>query len=188
MQTQKGTSDLRQHLTFRVAGEEYAVGIMQVREILQYGTVTKVPGTPPSVRGVLNLRGSVIPVIDLAVKFGLPESVVTKRSCVVIVEVTLEAEKTVMGLMVDAVSQVMDLDQNQIQPPPAFGTQVKIDYLTGMGESGNKFVLLLDLERALTVNELKAAELAEAEAAAAAEGQAVPPPVEPAAPQAGATP
>ena len=164
-----------QYLTFFLAGEEYAIGILQVKEILEYDTLTKVPQTPPSIRGVINLRGSVVPVVDLAAKFGLPETPITKRTCIVIVEVDLEGQRTVMGVLADAVSQVMDLTPADIEAPPAFGTRVRVDYLQGMGKVGKKFVLLLDVDRVLSAPELRAAEAVTAtppEAAAPPEGEA----------------
>jgi purine-binding chemotaxis protein CheW len=138
-----------QYLTFSLVGEEYAIGILRVREILEYDTLTTVPQTPPCIRGVINLRGSVVPVVDLAVKFGLPATPITKRTCIVIVEADLDGTPTVMGVMADAVSQVMDLAPQDIQAPPAFGTRVRVDYLRGMGKIGKKFVLLLDIDRVL---------------------------------------
>jgi len=145
-----------QYLTFSLAGEEYAIGILRVREILEYDTLTKVPQTPPCIRGVINLRGSVVPVVDLAVKFGLPATPLTKRTCIVIVEVDLEGTQTVMGVMADAVSQVMDLSPQDIEAPPAFGTRVRVDYLRGMGKVGKRFVLLLDIDRVLSAADLRA--------------------------------
>jgi purine-binding chemotaxis protein CheW len=106
---------------------------------------------------VINLRGSVVPVVDLALKFGLPESAVTKRTCIVIVEVDLDGERTVMGVMVDSVSQVIDLSPEDVEPPPAFGNRVHVDYLLGMGKADKKFILILDIDRVLSVNELRAA-------------------------------
>lgn len=150
------SAEIPQYLSFFVAGEEYGVGILKVREILEFDTITRVPGTPPHVRGVLNLRGNVVPVIDLAVKLGLPETQVTRRTCVVIVEVTLDGEPTVMGLLADAVSQVIELPPDQIEPPPPFGTGIRLEFLEGMGRAGKKFVLLLDIDRVLTTNELLA--------------------------------
>jgi purine-binding chemotaxis protein CheW len=146
-----------QVLTFSLAGEEYAIGILRVREILEYDTLTKVPQTPPCIRGVINLRGSVVPVVDLAVKFGLAETPITKRTCIVIVEVDLEGTQMVMGVMADGVSQVRDLAPAELLPPPAFGTRVRVDYLRGMGKIGKKFVLLLDVDRVLAAPELRAA-------------------------------
>lgn len=143
-----------QYLGFFVADEEYAVGILKVKEILQFEAITRVPGTPPTIRGVTNVRGSVVPVVDLAVRFGLPETTVTGRTCIVIVEVELEGERLVMGLMTDSVSQVLDFAGDDIQPPPSFGTRVHIDYLLGMGRAGKKLILLLDIDRILSVDEL----------------------------------
>lgn len=144
-----------QYLTFHLAGEEYAIDILQVKEIIEYDALTKVPMTPPWVRGVINLRGSVVAVIDLAVKFGHPESPVGKRTCIVIVEVDLGGERSVMGIMADAVSQVMALSPEQVTPPPAFGTKIRTDYLKGMGKAGKKFVLILDADRVLSADELQ---------------------------------
>src|SRR5262249_28654879 len=110
----------------------------------------------PWIRGVMNLRGSVVPVIDLAIKFGLPESQITKWTCIVIVEIELDGEQTVMGVLADSVSQVIDLLPQDIEPPPPFGTQVRIDYLVGMGKVGKKFVLILDIDLILSINEMMA--------------------------------
>jgi purine-binding chemotaxis protein CheW len=146
-----------QYLSFHVAGEEYAIGILQVKEIIDYDTLTKVPMTPHSIRGVINLRGNVVPVVDLAVKFGLPETGVTSRTCVVIVEVVLDDEPTVMGVMADSVSQVMDFRDEDIEEPPSFGTRVSVDYLLGMGKADKKFVLILDIDKVLSTEELQVA-------------------------------
>ncbi|MFI5119143.1 MAG: chemotaxis protein CheW [Thermoanaerobaculia bacterium] len=146
-----------QYLCFRLAGEECAIGILKVREIIEYHTVTKVPAMPPWVRGVMNLRGSVVPVIDLTVKFGLPAGPVTNRTCIVIAEVALDGEPAVMGIVVDAVSRVLELAPADIEPPPAFGTSVRVDYLLGLGKFGDRFVLLLDIDRVLSVAELQRA-------------------------------
>ena len=165
MDAVKQAVDETQYLGFYIAGEEYAIGILGVREILEYDVITKVPGTPPSIRGVINLRGSVVPVVDLAVKFGLPESAVTKRTCIVVVEAGLDGERTVLGVMADAVSQVIDLAAGDIEPPPTFGTRVHMDYLRGMGKAGKKFILILDIDRVLSASELQAAATASLEAA-----------------------
>jgi purine-binding chemotaxis protein CheW len=146
-----------QHLTFFIAGEEYALNIMQVTDIIECGAVTKVPGAPPWIRGVHNLRGSVIPVVDLAIKFGLAPTEITRRTCIVIVEINVDHERLLMGVMADSVHQVIDLDASQIQPPPSFGPKVRVDCILGMGVGESKFVLLLDIEKVLTSNELLAA-------------------------------
>jgi len=158
MANQPASSEQTQYLGFHIAGEEYAIGILRVREILEYDTVTKVPTTPRSIRGVINLRGSVVPVIDLAVKFGLPESAITKRSCVVVVDAVIEGEGMVLGLLTDAVSQVIDLPPSEIEPPPSFGTRVRVECLLGMGRAGKKFVLLVDIDRLLSNDEVAAAQ------------------------------
>jgi purine-binding chemotaxis protein CheW len=144
----------QQFLSFQIAGEEYAVGILRVREIIEYGVVTRVPTTPPWVRGVLNLRGGVVPVIDLAVKFGLPPGEITARTCIVIVEVEIGGETALMGVVADAVSQVMEVQPQDVEPPPSFGTRVRLEYLKGMAKADKKFVLLLDIDRVLSSDEL----------------------------------
>jgi len=143
-----------QFLTFQLAEESYAVSILRVKEIIEYDTVTRVPNLPASIRGVINLRGAVVPVVDLAVRFGLRDCQVTKRTCVIIAEVEAGGERLVMGLMADAVSQVIDLPASDIEPPPAFGTRVRADFLEGLGKIGKKFVLILNLDRALSSSEL----------------------------------
>lgn len=147
-----------QYLTFFVAGEEYAVNILKVKEIIEYDTVTVVPNTAPWIRGVTNLRGNVVPVIDLAVKFGLPASQASKFTCVVITEISYEGEKLTMGVMADSVSQVLDFSANDIESPPPFGTRLKIEYLLGMGKMGKKFCLVLDIDKVLSAEEFLAVE------------------------------
>jgi purine-binding chemotaxis protein CheW len=143
-----------QYLTFLLAGEEYAISILEVKEIIEYDTVTAVPKTPKWIRGVINLRGSVVPVVDLGVKFGMGERLVTKTSCIIIVEGCVESQNTLMGVMADAVSQVMDIAAGEIQQVPAFGTRIKVDYLQGMAQLGKKFVLLLDIDKVLSADEV----------------------------------
>lgn len=144
------STEQTQFLTFQLAEESYAVSILRVREIIEYDFVTRVPNMPASIRGVINLRGAVVPVVDLATRFGLRESKVTKRTCVIIAEVEVGGDRLVMGLMADAVSQVIDLPPADIEPPPAFGVSVRVDFLKGLGKIGKKFVLILDLDRALS--------------------------------------
>ena len=149
-----GVSDQSQYLTFLLADEVYAVSILRVKEIIEYGTVTRVPNMPPSIRGVINLRGAVVPVVDLVVRFHLGESKVTNRTCVIIAEFHSKGEPVVMGLIADAVSLVIDLAPGEIEPPPSFGTSVRVDFLKGLGKIGKKFVLILDLDRVLSAEEL----------------------------------
>jgi len=146
-----------QFLTFYLADEEYAVTILKVTEILECAVLTKVPGTPVWIRGVLNLRGAVVPVVDLAVKFGLPPTVITRRTCVVMVEMEHEGEHLVLGVMADAVNQVVELGPDAIQPPPSFGPKVRVDCIQGMGDSNGRFIVLLDIDRVLSSHEILAA-------------------------------
>lgn len=150
----KESIDQQQYLTFLLAGEEYAIGILKVKEIIEYDTVTVVPKTPKWIRGVINLRGSVVPVVDLAVKFGLEERPVTRTSCIVILEGQLENQNTTMGIVADSVSQVMDLAEEDIREVPEFGTRVQVNYLLGMAQMGKKFALLLDVDKVLSTEEL----------------------------------
>ena len=145
-----------QYLTFLIEDEEYAVDILRVKEILPYKTVTKVPTTPSFIRGVINIRGNVVPVVDLGIKFGLGERAITKLSCTVIVEVDVDDRKAVMGMLVDSVSEVMELPAEDIVDPPSFGTRVRVDCLLGMGKVGSDkhFVLLLDIDRVLGSDDL----------------------------------
>jgi purine-binding chemotaxis protein CheW len=160
----------RQFLSFYVAGQEYALGILQVREIIEYGVVTRVPATPTWIRGVFNLRGGVVPVVDLAVKFGLPAGEITSRTCIIVVEADLGGETTLMGIVADAVSQVMELRPEDIEAPPPFGTRVRLEYLLGMARADKRFVLLLDIDKILASDELlhvqDAAQTVEASSAA----------------------
>src|SRR5271170_2210787 len=145
-----------QYLTFLTAGEEYAISIVKISEIVEYEAVTTVPNTPVWIRGVTNLRGRVVPVVDLAVKFGLPSSRVTKFSCIIITEVMFHGEKLTMGVLADSVSQVIDLSADEIEETPPFGTRVRTEYLLGMGALGKKFCLILDIDRVLSADELLA--------------------------------
>jgi chemotaxis signal transduction protein len=150
----KEAVEQQQYLTFLLANEECAISILKVREIIEYETVTTVPKMPPWVRGVINLRGTVVPVVDLAAKFNMEAKPLSKTTCIVIVETQFENQETIVGLIVDAVSQVMELSAEDIQPVPDFGTRVNMDYLLGMAQSGRKFALLLDVDKVLTTEEL----------------------------------
>ncbi len=156
-----------QYLTFLTAGEEYAISIVKVREIIEYEAVTTVPRTPIWIRGVTNLRGKVIPVVDLAVKFGMPSSKISKFSCIIITEVIFQGESLTMGVLADSVSQVIELSAQEIEAAPPFGTRVKTEYLLGMGALGKKFCLILDIDKVLSTDELLAVSESLAEESAA---------------------
>jgi purine-binding chemotaxis protein CheW len=153
MGMENDAANQRQYLTFFLADEQYAVGVLSVKEIIEYGIVTKVPTTPPYVRGVINLRGSVVPVIDLAIKFGLPPMPVSRRTCIVIMETTLVGERAVMGIVADAVSQVIQFSPQDIEPAPAFGTSVRLEHLEGMAKLGTKFVLILNMDHVFAADD-----------------------------------
>lgn len=144
----------QQFLTFQLSGELFGLSILTVKEIIEFGSLTPVPMMPPYMRGVINLRGAVVPVIDLSVRFGRPPSQVTRRSCVVIVEVETEAGQQVLGVMVDAVNEVLDIPADQIEPPPSFGARIRAEFIAGMGKVAKGFVILLAADRVLSVEEL----------------------------------
>lgn len=139
-----------------LGNDAYAIGILSIKEIIEYTTMTEVPLMPACVRGVINLRGAVVPVIDLQVRFGQTPSPVTKRTCIVIVEVLGPEGQQVMGVVVDAVNEVLDIDASDIEPPPAFGTRIRTDFISGMGKVRGKFVILLNVNRVLDLDDLQA--------------------------------
>jgi len=145
-----------QYLTFMLAQEQFAIGILNIKEIIEYHGVTEVPMMPGCVRGVINLRGAVVPVMDLLVRFGRPASAVSKRTCVVIVEVESGGERQVIGLVVDAVNEVLDIAASDIEPAPSFGARIRAEFIQGVGKVRGKFVLLLDVDRALSLDEIAA--------------------------------
>jgi purine-binding chemotaxis protein CheW len=174
-----------QYLSFTVAGGDYGLPILKVREILSYEGSTPVPGTPPSIRGVVNVRGAVVPVVDLALKFGKAATETTNRTCVLVVDAVSGTESITVGLLAAAVNEVIELGARDVEPPPAFGTGVRVDYLLGLGKAGTGFVLLLDLDRVLSASEAElAAQAAAATQAAATQAAAAQAAGEPAAPAA----
>ena len=150
----QATSSMSQYLTFVIGSDTFALTLLKVREIIEYDTVTRVPRMPEWIQGVINLRGNIVPVIDLAVKFRQPANGVGKQTCIVITEVQCSDETTVMGVMVDSVREVVDWSPDDIQAPPSFGTRLKADYLLGMAGSGKKFSLILDIDKILSIDEL----------------------------------
>ncbi|HTJ93765.1 MAG TPA: chemotaxis protein CheW [Pararobbsia sp.] len=147
-----------QYLTFMLGGETYSIGILSIKEIIGYQNVTEVPMMPASVRGVINLRGAVVPVVDLLARFGRVSSPVTKRTCIVIVEVETGDERQVMGVTVDAVNEVLEIAASDIEPAPAFGARIRTDFIEGMGKVRGQFVILLNVNHVLSVGELEAVE------------------------------
>lgn len=147
-----------QYLTFMLAGETFAIGILAIKEIIEYHALTAVPMMPECVRGVINLRGAVVPVMDLQARFGRPSSAVTKRTCIVIVEVRSAGEcgpeSQVIGVLVDVVNEVIEIAPQDIEPPPAFGARIRTDFMQGMGRVKGRFVILLDVDQVFSLDDI----------------------------------
>ena len=141
-------------LTFLLGDELFAADIKSVREIIQHGPMTSMPLMPRFVRGVINLRGAVVPVIDLQARFGRPPAQVGKKTCIVMVEAVREGERIELGLLVDAVSAVVEIPASAIEPPPNFGATVRRDFIRGMGRLGQRFVVIMAPEKALDIDEM----------------------------------
>lgn len=148
------TGQQEQYLTFMLDGEVFAIGILHIKEIIEYGKLTTVPMMPDFIRGVINLRGAVVPVVDLLARFGRKSSEVGKRTCIVIVEVAGEAESQDIGVIVDMVNEVLEIPAGEIEPAPAFGAKMRSDFIGGMGKVNGKFVILLNASKVLSVDEL----------------------------------
>ena len=137
------------YLTFRMASEEFGIAILKVQEIIKMMDITRVPRAPDYVRGVINLRGKVIPVVDLRLKFGMELQETTEKTCVIVVQVARGDKKITTGTIVDEVSEVLDITAPQIEPTPTFGETTTTDFILGVGKVANKVVLLLDMDRLL---------------------------------------
>ena len=144
-----------QYLTFKLADEVFALDVAKVREILEYTGITKVPRTPDFMRGVINLRGSVVPVIDLRLKFGMSATEHTVNTCIVVVEVQLEDEAIILGALADSVQEVVEMEPGQIEAAPHIGTGLNTDFIRGMGKLDNRFVMILDIDKVFTNDELE---------------------------------
>ncbi len=151
-----GEKETRQYLTFQLAEETFAVNVAKVREILDFISITKVPRTPDFMRGVINLRGSVVPVVDMKLKFGMEETEKTVDTCIIVLEVTIDGETTIVGALADSVEEVVELEPGQIEPPPRIGMKLDTDFISGMGKLGEEFVIILDTDRIFTFEEVEA--------------------------------
>ena len=147
-------TETTQYLSFELDDEVFALDISKVREVLEYTSVTKVPQTPDFMKGVINLRGNVVPVIDMRLKFGMSETEKTVNTCVIIVEVSLDGESTVLGAMADSVQEVFELETDQIEPAPRIGTRLNTDFIKGMGKRDSEFIIILDIDKVFTSDEL----------------------------------
>ncbi|CAK0778299.1 purine-binding chemotaxis protein CheW [Gammaproteobacteria bacterium] len=147
-------AEIQQYLSFVVGSEVYALGILDVKEIIEYSGVTRVPMMPMTIRGIINLRGKVVPVIDLGVRFTGTPTEPSRRTCIVIVEVDAGDTRHDMGVMVEAVNEVLDISPENVEPAPAFGAAVRADFIRGMGRVNDRFVILLEVKKVLSVEEL----------------------------------
>ncbi len=147
-------NNLSQYLTFKLDEETYALDISRVHSVLDFEKLTKVPKTPDFMRGVINLRGSVVPIIDLKLKFGLQETENNIDTCIIISEVELDGETTVFGALADSVQEVIDIEPADIEPPPKIGTKVNTDFIKGMGKREDEFIIVLDIDKIFSIEEL----------------------------------
>lgn len=146
--------DHQQYLRFMLGGDSYAIGILGIKEIIELGHLTEVPRMPPFIRGVINLRGAVVPVVDLSARFGRQVTQATRRTCIVILEVECDDETQVVGVMVDSVSEVLEIPASHIEPAPSFGARIRADFIEGMGKVNDRFVIILNVNRVLSVHEM----------------------------------
>ena len=151
----QAVAEQKQYLTFMLGGEMFAIGILQVKEIIEYRGLTEVPMMPACIRGVINLRGAVVPVMDLAARFSNKMTTETKRTCIIIVEVIAHDEHQDMGVVVDAVNAVLEIPDAEIEPAPTFGTRIQTNFIEGMGKVNDKFVILLNVNQVLSADDIE---------------------------------
>ncbi len=149
-------TEVVQYLTFKLDKEVFAINISNIREVLEFNTITRVPRTPDFMCGVMNLRGSVVPVIDLRIKFGIETAERTVDTCIIIIEITLEGEMTLIGALVDSVQEVSEFESSQIEPAPRIGARLNTEFIDGMGKRDNEFIMILDMDRVFSSEELSA--------------------------------
>jgi purine-binding chemotaxis protein CheW len=159
-------TETTQFLTYKLGDEVFALDITKVREVLDFTTVTKVPRTPDFMRGVINLRGSVVPVVDLRLKFGMTKTESSVNTCIIITEVTVDNETTILGALADSVQEVLDLEPGSIAPAPKIGTKLKTEFIKGMGKRDDRFIIILDIDKVFSSDELAMVKQEEGPAAA----------------------
>lgn len=150
----EGIAQTSQYLTFKLDEEVYALDINQVREVLDFKDITKVPRMPDFMRGVINLRGGVVPVVDLRLKFGMSMAEKSVDTCIIIIEIMLAGELTLLGAIADSVQEVMTLEADQIEPPPKLGARLNTEFIKGMGKKNDDFIILLDIDRIFSSEEI----------------------------------
>ncbi|MEW6258587.1 MAG: chemotaxis protein CheW [Thermodesulfobacteriota bacterium] len=149
-----GITESAQYLTFKLEEEIFAVDVANVREILDFTPATKVPGTPDFMRGVINVRGNVVPIVDMRLKFGLSKTERTVDTCIVVMEISVDDDKIVLGALVDSVQEVFEMEAAQIEPPPRMGTRWKTEYIKGIGKRNDQLIIILDIDRVFSSNEV----------------------------------
>jgi purine-binding chemotaxis protein CheW len=149
-------TETRQYLTFRLGNEVFATDVAKVREVLDLTPITAIPRMPEFMAGVINLRGSVVPVVDLRLCFGMSKTENTRNTCIVVVEVLLDSESIVIGALADSVEEVIDLEPEQIEPAPRIGAHIRTDFIRGMGKRDTQFVMILDIDRVFSAEDLAA--------------------------------
>lgn len=148
-------TEARQYLTFKMENEIFALDVGQVREILDYTSITKVPQTPNYMKGVINLRGAVVPVVDMRLKFNMPAQERTVDTCIIVVEITMDNEQSILGALVDCVQEVFELEPSQVEPAPRIGTKLNTDFILGMGKREDSFVIILDIDKVFSADDLQ---------------------------------
>ncbi|MEJ1354434.1 MAG: chemotaxis protein CheW [Candidatus Sedimenticola sp. (ex Thyasira tokunagai)] len=148
------SAEVAQYLTLTTGDEQFAIGISGVKEIIEVTTVTRVPMVPDFIRGVINLRGNVVPVVDLSVRLGRRRSILTKRSCIILVEIETAEHRQLLGMLVDSVNEILEIAQSDIKAPPSFGADIRTDFIERMGRVGDHFIILLSVSNVLSVAEL----------------------------------
>ena len=149
-----GITETSQYLTFKLDQEIYALDIMQVREVLDFSDITKVPRMPDFMRGVINLRGGVVPVVDLRLKFGMTRTEKTGDTCVIIIDLAVEGETTILGVLADSVQEVLTMEPDEIVAPPKIGTRLNTDFIKGMGKKNDEFVIIVDIDKVFSFDEV----------------------------------
>jgi len=154
-------TETSQYLTFKLDQEIYALDITQVREVLDFSEITKVPRMPDFMRGVINLRGGVVPVVDLRLKFGMTRTEKTVDTCVIIIDLAIEEETTLLGILADSVQEVLTMEPNEIDAPPKIGTRLNTDFIKGMGKKNDDFVIIIDIDKVFSLEEVAVLQVSE---------------------------
>jgi purine-binding chemotaxis protein CheW len=148
-------SNANQYLTFTLDNEQYAIGVAKVREVLEHTKITKLPRTAVFMKGIINLRGAGVPVIDLRLKFGLAETPITKDTSIIVMEVESQDGSVVVGALADAVHEVIEIDEASIEPAPRFGTRLAAEFIKGVGKKDDLFIIILDIDRIFNAEEIQ---------------------------------